>query len=769
VVSRTATLAAVAPDALVKQYCVTCHNQRLKTAGLALDSMDYQNIPAAAEAWEKVTRKVRAGQMPPAGVPRPPQAALNGLVAHIESAIDTAAFVTPTLRGPTIHRLNRAEYANSIRDLFSVAVDVGAMLPPDEEAFGFDNNATVLNISTSLMERYLSASWKVAGVAVASPKITASLETFRVRGDLSQHDHVEGLPVGTRGGLAITHYFPVDAEYVISPRLYRETVNIIRGLELPHQLEVAIDGQRVRLADFGGFKDEQANYLQPTLAGDEMEKRFQVRMPITAGLHTITVAFPKKSSATTLELLQPFGRERLDPITPVGIPELERVTLEGPFKPAAVSASSPSRRKIFVCQPADDQDTACATRILTAVARRAYRGPLDEAETRRLLGFYTEERKKGGSFTDGVEAGLRFVLVNPRFLFRVEQDPANVAPGAVYRIPDLELASRLSFFLWSSIPDEELLAAAEQGRLKNPVVLEQQVRRMLKDERAAALATNFVGQWLYLRNVRGHSPDPDVFPDFDHNLRDAFQRETEMLFESVVREDKSVVTLLDADYTFVNERLAKHYGIPNVYGMQYRRVPVTDDARRGLLGHGSILALTSYNNRTSPVTRGKYVLTNILGTPPPPAPENVPPLDETPGKAQSMRDRMEAHRRNPACASCHKLMDPIGLALENFDGIGKWRSEDNGAQIDASSQLADGTNVNGPAALRKAVLQRPDMFARNMTEMLFTYALGHGVTYTDMPYVRALMKDAARSNYRFSSIVLGIAKSLPFQQRRSES
>jgi hypothetical protein len=344
-----------------------------------------------------------------------------------------------------------------------------------------------------------------------------------------------------------------------------------------------------------------------------------------------------------------------------------------------------------------------------------------------------------------------------------------VAPGSPYAVSDLELASRLSFFLWSSIPDDELLALAGRRQLGRPAVLEQQVRRMLKDERSSALAANFAGQWLYLRNVRGHTPDPDVFPDFDHNLREAFQRETEMLFESIVRDDRGVITLLDADYTFVNERLAKHYGIPNVYGMQFRRVPVTDDARRGILGHGSILSLTSYNNRTSPVTRGKYVLTNILGTPPPAPPDNVPPLDETPGKQQSMRDRMEAHRRNPACAGCHKLMDPIGLALENFDGIGKWRSTDNGARIDATSQLSDGTNVNGPAALRKAVLQRPDMFARNMTEMLFTYALGHGVTYTDMPFVRGVMKDAARTNYKFSSLVLGIAKSMPFQQRRSES
>jgi mono/diheme cytochrome c family protein len=759
----------IAPGALVDRYCATCHNARLKTAGLALDGADYTNIPAAAEVWEKVARKVRAGQMPPPGVPRPAQADLNALVAHLERTIDAAAFATPSLRGPTIHRLNRAEYANAIRDLLGVTVDVSSLLPPDEEAFGFDNNATVLGISTSLMERYLSASWKVAGVAVASPTITPTFETFRVRGDLSQHDHVDGLPIGTRGGIAVEYYFPVDGEYVIGPRLYRETVNIIRGLELPHEIEVALDGQRVKLATFGGPKDEQDNYLQPTLAGDEMEKRFQVRMPITAGLHTITVAFLKKSSASTLELLQPFGRERIDPITPVGIPELDRVTLEGPFNPAPVSASSPSRKKLLVCQPTAGTEDACARRVLTTLARRAFRGSLDDAESTRLISFYSEERKRGGSFDDGIEASLRYVLVSPRFLYRVEQDPAGVASGSPYRIPDLELASRLSFFLWSSIPDDELLAAAEQGRLKSPVVLERQIRRMLKDPRAAALSTNFAGQWLYLRNVKGTSPDPDVFPDFDHNLREGFERETQLLFDSIVREDRSVVTLLDADYTFLNERLAKHYGIPNVYGMQFRRVPVTDDARRGLLGHGSILSLTSYNNRTSPVLRGKYVLTNILGTPPPPPPDNVPPLDETPGKARSMRDRMEAHRRNPACASCHKLMDPIGLALENFDGIGKWRTADNGAAIDTKSQLSDGADVNGPADLRRAVLRRPEMFVRNLTEMLFTYALGHGVSHADMPHIRAILKDAGRANYAFSSIVVGIAKSLPFQQRRSES
>jgi hypothetical protein len=525
----------------------------------------------------------------------------------------------------------------------------------------------------------------------------------------------------------------------------------------------------VVLARFGGPQDEQANYLQPTLAGDEMEKRFQKRLKIKAGVHTVGVAFIKKSSATTLELLQPFERERLDPITPVGIPELDKVTIEGPFN-AVATESSPSRARIFTCRPASEREALlCARTILSTLARRAYRGAANEAEMTRLLGFYEKERAGGGSFDAGIESALTFLLVNPRFLFRVESDPQNVTPGSIYRISDVELASRLSFFIWSSIPDDQLLDLAAAGKLQQPAVLEQQVRRMLKDERARALGANFAGQWLYLRNVRGLQPDADVFPDFDHNLREALQRETEMLFESVVLEDASVLTLLDADYTFVNERLARHYGIPNVHGTQFRRVTVTDAFRRGLLGHGSILALTSYNNRTSPVNRGKYVLTNILGTPPPPAPENVPPLDETPGKARTMRARMEEHRRNPTCAGCHKLMDPIGLALENFDGIGRWRTVDNGAPIDSAAQLADGTAVTGPATLRAAILRRPEMFARNITEMLLTYALGHGVEHHDMPYVRSILRESARGNYRFSSLVLGIVKSVPFQRRRSES
>jgi mono/diheme cytochrome c family protein len=756
-------------DALINQYCVTCHNERAKTGGLALDTVPLSNIPAGAPTWEKVIRKVRGGQMPPAGMPRPPQAALDALVAHLERSIDQAASAAPVLRHSTIHRLNRAEYGNAIRDLLALDIDVSALLPPDEEAYGFDNNATVLNISTSLMERYLSAAWKISSFAVANPTITPSLETFRVRGDLSQHDHVPGLPIGTRGGLLVRHYFPVDGEYVISPRLYRETVNIVRGLELEHDLEVTLDGQRIVLARFGGPKDEQANYLQPTLAGDEMEKRFQKRLKISAGPHTIGVAFLKKSSATSLELLQPFERERLDPITPVGIPEIDKVAVEGPFN-ATRSDRAPSRVKIFTCRPASERDeAACARTILSSLARRAYRGPVSDTDMTRLLDFYAKERASGGDFDAGIEGALRLLLVHPRFLYRIEQDPPKAAPGSTYRIPDLELASRLSFFIWSSIPDDELLAVATAGKLQNPAVLEQQVRRMLNDERARALGSNFAGQWLYLRNLRGLQPDADVFPDFDHNLREALRRETELLFESVVLEDKSVMTLLNADYTFLNERLARHYGVPNVYGTQFRRVAVTDEARKGLLGHGSVLALTSQNNRTSPVLRGKYVLSNLLGTPPPSPPAVVPPLDENPGKARSMRDRMEEHRKSPACSSCHKLMDPIGLALENFDGIGRWRTVDNGAIIDPASQLADGTSIDGPVALRQAILRNGDLFARNMTEMLLSYGLGHGIEYYDMPFVRAIVKDAARSGYRFSSLVLGIVKSAPFQRRRSES
>ena len=760
--------AAPAPRALLDKYCVTCHNPRTKAGGLVLDTIDTAEPAAGAETWEKVIRKVRGGMMPPVGMPRPEKAALDGLASYLETAIDADAVAHPQPGRTVLHRLNRAEYGNAIRDLLALDVDVASLLPADDSAYGFDNIGDVLGVSPVLMERYLSAARKVSALAVGNPNTTPATDTFRVRSDLSQNDHVEGLPIGTRGGILIHYTFPVDGEYVFQPRLYRETVNIIRGLEVAHDLEVTFDGARVLLARFGGGDDERANYLNPTAAGDELEKRLRVRMPVKAGPHAIGVAFLKKSSAPTVELLQPFLRERIDPITPVGIPEVDKVVVEGPFNVTG-AGNGPSRHRIFTCRPGStstgNDEAVCARTLLSALARRAYRRPATDAEVDRLVSFFKNGRRTEGTFDAGIEQALAFMLVTPQFLFRFERDPDPAPANGVYRVSDLELASRLSFFVWSSIPDDQLLNLAIAGKLRNPQILNREVTRMLADERARALGANFAGQWLYLRNLKSLRPDEDVFPDFDDNLRQALQRETELLFENIVLEDHSVLELLDADYTFVNERLARHYGIPNVYGDRYRKVPVGDDSRRGLLGQASILTLNSYGNRTSPVTRGKYVLTNILGTPPPPPIANVPPLDEKPGKALSMRERMEEHRRNPACSGCHKLMDPIGLALENFDGIGRWRASDGGARIDASDTLWDGTAVDGPAGLRRAILSRPEQFARTATEMLLTYALGRGLDYTDMPVVRSVVRDSASQHYRFSSLVAGIVRSAPFQMR----
>jgi Protein of unknown function (DUF1592)/Protein of unknown function (DUF1588)/Protein of unknown function (DUF1595)/Protein of unknown function (DUF1587)/Protein of unknown function (DUF1585)/Planctomycete cytochrome C len=753
--------------ALIDKYCVTCHNQKLKTAGLALDTADFARPSESAEAWEKVIRKVRAEMMPPVGSPRPDKASMDQLATYLESSIDTVAGTHPNPGRTVLHRMNRAEYGNAIRDLFALtAVDVTSLLPADTEAYGFDNIADVLGTSPALMERYLSAAWKVAALAVGNPKITPSVETFRVRYDLSQHDHIDGLPIGTRGGMLIKYDFPVDGEYIIRPRLWKTTVNQTGGLELQHDLEITFDGERVRLARVGGIEDERKSYEFPTSAAEEIEKRFEIRLPVKAGPHAIGVAFLKKSSAPPVDLLQPFLRDRIDPISPAGIPELDRVTVEGPFNVKA-SGDSPSRRRIFTCRPAAGVDpSTCAKTILSTIARRAYRRPLTDAEVSRLVNLFQTGQKKNSSFDEGVENALAFILVSPQFLFRFEYDPPNVAPGTIYRVSDLELASRLSFFIWSSIPDDQLLNVAIQGRLKTPAVLEQQVKRMLADERARALGANFAGQWLYLRNMQSAKPDDDLFPDFDDNLRQSMTRETEMLFESIVLGDRSALDLLTADYTFVNERLAKHYGMPGIYGDQMRRVTITDDYRKGLLGQGSILTLTSMANRTSPVNRGKYVLTNILGTPPPSPPANVPPLNEAPEKSLSMRERMAQHRSNPVCANCHKLMDPIGLALENFDAIGRWRTADGEASIDTSDTLYNGIKVNGPASLRQVILSHPDQFVRTMTEMLMTYGTGRGLEYYDLPTIRSIVKDAARSNYRFSSLVLGVVKSAPFQMKK---
>jgi mono/diheme cytochrome c family protein len=760
--------------AVVTRSCVVCHNDRLKTAGLLLDHADLTDISANPDIWEKVVRKLRTGAMPPQGARRPDQATLDGLIAWLETELDKAATKHPNPGQPLVHRLNRAEYANAVHDLLSLDVDAASLLPPDDSAFGFDNIADVLGLSPVRVERYVSAAETISALAVGETAVSLGSETYLVRQDRSQDQHVEGLPLGTAGGLAVRHLFPVDGEYLFQIKLLRTNTDGLIGLERPHQLEIAVDGKRVFVDTVGGDKDAPKPRARGKSADDEeaeapIEDRFQVRVPIAAGPRTVTAAFVDRRGVDS-RLLQDFIRTTGNPYDPTGRPHIRTLTITGPFNPGG-PGDTPSRRRIFSCRPAaaasTRSETACARQILGTLARRAYRRPIDDEDVQPLLSFYDSGRKEG-SFDTGIQRGLQRILASPKFVLRVERDPGNVKPGAVYRLSDLELASRLSFFLWSSIPDDELLAVASKGRLEAPAVLEQQVRRMLADPRAEALAHNFAGQWLQLRNLRNTVPDPEEFPDFDDQLREGFARETELFFGSIVREDRSVLELLNAKYTFVNERLARHYGIPYVYGTHFRRVTLTDDARRGLMGQGSVLLVTSHANRTAPVLRGKWILDNLLGTPPPPPPPDVntdlpDPADGS--KPLTMRQRMEAHRANPVCASCHKLMDPIGLALEQFDAVGAWRTREAGSPIDATTQLFDGTNVDGVVALRQALLKRPKVIVGTLTEKLLTYALGRGLQPYDMPVVRAIVRDAAKSDYQFSSIVLGIVTSMPFQMR----
>ena len=758
-----ASSAAAAQRALIDKYCVSCHSERLKTGGLVLEKVDANKVGDHAELWEKVVLKLRGGMMPPPTLPRPDKATLDGLATWAENELDRAYLSHSNPGRVGLHRLNRAEYGNAVRDLLGLQVDPAELLPADDSNYGFDNIADALTVSPVLLERYLSAAWKITSVAVGDPKITPTTQTFRVRADASQDQHVEGLPVGTRGGLSVKYNFPLDAEYLFKVRFWSNTVNTVRGLELASQVEITLDGARVKLVTIGGPDDANLGNVNPTASAEEISKRVETQIPVKAGPHTVAIAFLQKTTGPNVDMLQPFGREKLDPVNTAGIPEIDFLSVTGPINPAG-PGDTPSRRQIFTCRPVGAADAVpCARKILTSLARKAYRRPVTDAETERLLTYFQRGRNEGGTFDSGVETALAFMLVNPQFLFRSEADPPSAAPGTAYRISDFELASRLSFFLWSSIPDEPLLALASQGKLRDPAILDQQVKRMLADKRADALTGNFLGQWLYLRNLKGTSPDPQIFPDFDDNLRQAFQRETELFVGSVMREDRSVVDLVNADYTFVNERLAKHYGIPNVYGNQFRKVTIPDPSRRGLMGQGSVLTVSSYPNRTSPVLRGKWVLTNILGTPPPPPPPNVPPLKEV--ASGTMRQRMETHRANPACAACHKVMDPIGFSLENFDAIGQWRTADQGVPIDASGVLADGSTINGAPQLLALLAARPEQFVRTMTQMLMTYALGRGTEYYDMPIVRAIARDSAQQNYRFSALVAGIVKSAPFQMK----
>jgi mono/diheme cytochrome c family protein len=784
---ETKAAAAASPRAILDTYCVTCHNQRLKTADLALDTLDLAQVANHAGVWERVVRKVRVGMMPPQGVPRPDAGQQRALVAWLESSLDRAAASRPDPGRSTIHRLNRAEYAAAIRDLLALDVDSSALLPPDDSGYGFDNIADVLGVSPVLMERYLTAASKIAALAVGDPDTQPAGETFMVRQDASQDQQIDGLPIGTVGGRLIETTLPLDGEYVIQVKLFRTNLGAMRGLESEHQLEIAVDGERVHVASFGGDDDFKAALANPTAAGDAVEARFTVRKPLPAGPTKIGVTFLRNVAPVPWRL-QPFLRSSNDTLDPAGWPHIDRVIVTGPFNPTG-PGDTPSRRRIFTCRPRGSNgvsgfpgpsrvegsrtsEDACAKQIIATLARRAYRGHVTDADLTRLFEFYAEGRS-GRTFDAGIQLALQRILASPKFTFRIERDPAGIAPGTAYRLADLELASRLSFFLWSSIPDDELLDLASRGRLRNPDVLAKQVSRMLADPKSRALVENFAGQWLYLRNLRNQVPNSLAFPDFDDNLRRAFETETELFFESVMREDRNVLDLMTADYTFLNERLARHYDVPNVMGSHFRRVKMTDTNRRGLLGHGSVLMVSSHTDRTSPVVRGKWILDNLMGAPPPPPPVNVPPLKESEGpgtKVQTLRERLEEHRGNPTCAACHKLMDPIGFALENFDAVGAYRTRDGGTLgpvIDASGQLMDGTRVDGVATLREALVRQPEIFVGTFTEKLMTYALGRGVGASDMPVVRAILRDTARQNYRFSTIVQGIVASAPFQMRTS--
>ena len=746
---------------VIDKYCAGCHNGRAKAADLILDTADLSAIPTHSEMWEKVVKKLRSGTMPPPGMPRPDVATYNSTAAWIESRLDSAP---PYAGRPVLHRLNRAEYANAIRDLLHLEVDIEALLPPDDSAFGFDNVAEALGVSPALQERYLVAAAKIAALAVGDPAQAPTTYTWRIPQDLSQDQHVEGLPLGTVGGTSARLNFPLDGEYRIQAKLYRTNLNIMRGLESVHQVEFSVDGERVALAKIGGAEDLASLFDAPTDTGDAVDARLQAVIPIRAGPHSVSVAFLQDSQFAEPARLQSFVRSSVDNFDWAGHPHLQVLTVAGPFH-ATGASETPSRKRIFVCQPAKpSEDTACAQQIVGTLMRRAYRQPPSTADVKRVMEFYQSGRSNA-EFDRGVQAALERILASPKFLFRAEREPAGVKHGSIYQVSDLELASRLSFFLWSSIPDDALLDLAVKGKLHDDATLEREVRRMLADPRSDALVDNFAGQWLQLRNLRNFQPNTDLFPDFDDNLRQSFRRETELLFQSVLREDRGVLDLMTADYTFVNERLARHDGIPNIYGSWFRRVPVRDEARRGLLGQGSILALTSHAERTSPVVRGKWILENLLGLEVPPPPPDVPLLPEKRDgdKPRTMREQMTEHRANPTCAACHKTLDPIGFALENFDAVGAWRSEDAGAQVDASGQLADGTKVNGVVELRQALLRRPENFVTTVVEKLLTYALGRGLDARDMPQVRAIVRNAEQDNYRLSSLILGVARSAPFR------
>ena len=762
------TPTVIEPQRLLTQYCITCHNSKVKTAGLALDGADLvTHVSQNAEVFERVVRKLRAGMMPPPGAPRPDPAVLQTLASGFEAELDRAA-VKPNLVAPGVHRVNRAEYANAIHDLLGLDVDSAAFLPVDDSSSGFDNVAGSLTVSPALVEGYMSAAGKISRLAMGH-ETSPQEKKYIAPQDYSQENHVEGLPFGTRGGMLIHHYFSADGEYVISWFPVRGNTGELYGADRKgEKLEVTIDGERVGMFD-----------IEKLPQGTDNDKN-EIRLQVKAGQRTVGLAFLATTDVPIDDLNQHYVRSVLDTNPIPGYifsPQVGQVIIMGPYKGTRPTDTA-SRRKILTCRPtAGSDEIPCAKKIIGTLTRQAYRRPATDGDIESLLNFYQAGRNKG-DFEDGIERALQAILSDPEFVFRGEADPANVKAGEAYRISDLELASRLAFFLWSTSPDDELINLASQGKLKDPKVLEQQVKRMLGDPRAHELVKNFAGQWLQLRNLPSAAPVTQMFPNFDDNLRQAFRIETEMFFESILREDRNVLDLLTADYTFVNERLARHYGIPNIYGSQFRRVPLNGelDARRGLLGKGSILLVTAQADRTSPVLRGKWVLMNILGIIPPDPPPNVPALRVSDKMANgqpvpleiSMRDRMQEHRANATCASCHLKMDPIGFALESFDAVGKQRTHEWGKPLDLTGQLSDGLKFDGVVGLRQALLRYSPQFVRTLTEKLMVYALGRGVEYQDMPMVRSIVRDAGRNNYRFSSLVLGIVKSPPFNMNVKE-
>jgi mono/diheme cytochrome c family protein len=773
----------------IDKYCAGCHNARVKTeataGGVILSDADLTAVTKDAAMWEKVIRRLRTGAMPPSGMPRPDAATHEALVSYLETTLDREATAHPNPGRSGPHRLNRAEYANAVRDLLLLDVDTAALLPPDDSAEGFDNIADVLGASPALLERYLSAAAKISALAVGSPSITAEQETYRIRGDASQTEQNDELPPGTRGGLLAKHFFPLDGEYTVKVKLWMTNLGSVRGLEDTHQLEIAVDGERVLLAPVGSEKEYTDAIKNATEVANMLESRLQTRVFVKAGERPVGVAFLAKTATLGDTRLQNFERSTLIATDHRGLPHVESVTISGPFN-AKGPGETASRRAVFTCRPpqrgAGSSDPAaaraCARSIVSRLARRAYRRPVTDTDLAPLMKFYDDGRAEAG-FEHGVEMALRGILVSPKFLLRVERDPVVSEAGSrrsleqphdLAPVSDIDLASRLSFFLWSSIPDDELIDLAAKRQLSRPAVLDAQVRRMLRDPKSTALVDNFAAQWLHARNLRSATPDKNDFPDFDDNLRQSFERELKLFVGSIVQEDRNVLDLMTADYTFVNERLARHYGIPNVYGPQFRRVTVAANARKGLLGKGAVLLVTSHADRTSPVVRGKWILDNLLGAPPPPPPAVVPPLDDSAAAATlTMRQRMEKHRENPVCASCHKVMDPIGLALENFDAIGRWRELDGESPIDASGVLTDGTKVSGAVDLRDALLQRPEVLVGTMTEKLLTYGLGRGLEPYDMAAVRQIVRSAAKDQYRFSALVKGVVTSTPFRMRRKES